>query len=495
MFVDGTQTNATAVKNITTKMGVAARLMKRVSSRYRGMNERGLLRLLQAFVVSHAAYAGAFHRWTCAERAKIDAAIRKAYTGALGLLPGTKTTALLSLGAHNTLSEISEAQRASQLSRLSSTAAGRRLLDRVGLLFPGERVGTGPYGELEEQVPLSDETARKIIVYPLPKNTDPERDEGRRAARAVALACQHQRDESAVYVDAARYPRRRDAFAAVVVRATTGELLTASTVRARTAGQAEEVAIALAMGLPGTRTVLSDSKSAIKNFSRGTVWQGTERLVRSIEATRAARGAAAGPTIALKWFPAHMGRQLAPDIKNRNEEADAAARGLITCRTAAVRPSETSGEDRKEDFEPLTDYGVILAAYREVRRAFPPPHRELPRAEAVKFRQLQTECVLTPALARHVCPDMFVDAKCSVCERELATLRHIMWGACNSANSGNGQCQDATYPEEVRAWIRSEDLKTQRRAIQRLEEALAKQRRKGADDPSNGRGGTRVPVA
>ncbi|KAH6920277.1 hypothetical protein HPB50_028733 [Hyalomma asiaticum] len=142
-----------------------------------------------------------------------------------------------------------------------------------------------------------------------------------------------------------------------------------------------------------------------------------------------------------------------------------------------------------------TDYGVILAAYREVRRAFPPPHRELPRAEAVKFRQLQTECVLTPALARHVCPDMFVDAKCSVCERELATLRHIMWGGCNSANSGNGQCQDATYPEEVRAWIRSEDLKTQRRAIQRLEEALAKQRRKGADDPSNGRGGTRVPVA
>ncbi|KAH7962249.1 hypothetical protein HPB52_015030 [Rhipicephalus sanguineus] len=66
---------------------------------------------------------------------------------------------------------------------------------------------------------------------------------------------------------------------------------------------------------------------------------------------------------------------------------------------------------------------------------------------------------------------------------------------CPSVVSGNGQCQDATYPEEVRAWIRSEDLKTQRRAVQRLEEALAKQRRKGADDPSNGRGGTRVTVA
>ncbi|XP_037577026.1 uncharacterized protein LOC119459287 [Dermacentor silvarum] len=337
MFVDGTQTNATAIKNITTKICIAARLVKRVSSRYRGMNERGLLRLLQAFVISHAAYAGAFHRWTGAERAKIHAAIRKAYAGALGLLPGTERTALLSLGAHNTLSEISEAQRASQLSRLSSTAAGR-LLDRVGLLPPGERPGAGPDGEPEEQVPLSDEAARKIIVYPLPKNTNPRRDAGRRAARAAALARQHQRDEDAVYVDAARYPGRRNAFAAVVVSATTGKLLTACTVRARTAGQAEEVAIALATGWPGTRTVLSDSKQAIKNFARGVVWRGTERLVRSIVASRAACGAAAGPTIALKWFPAHIGRQLAPDIENRNEEADAVARDLITCRTAAARP-------------------------------------------------------------------------------------------------------------------------------------------------------------
>ncbi|KAL3182600.1 hypothetical protein MRX96_034520 [Rhipicephalus microplus] len=71
-------------------------------------------------------------------------------------------------------------------------------------------------------------------------------------------ARQHQRDEGAVYVDAARYPGRRNAFAAVVVSAATGKLLTASTVRARTAGQAEEAAIALATGRPGTRTVLSD---------------------------------------------------------------------------------------------------------------------------------------------------------------------------------------------------------------------------------------------
>ncbi|KAL3217951.1 hypothetical protein MRX96_031870 [Rhipicephalus microplus] len=53
--------------------------------------------------------------------------------------------------------------------------AGRGLLDRVGLLPPGERPGAGPYGEIEEQVPLSDEAARKIIIYPLPKNMEPRK--------------------------------------------------------------------------------------------------------------------------------------------------------------------------------------------------------------------------------------------------------------------------------------------------------------------------------
>ncbi|KAL3179521.1 hypothetical protein MRX96_037905 [Rhipicephalus microplus] len=147
----------------------------------------------------------------------------------------------------------------STLSRLSDTAAGGGLLDRVGLLPPGERPGAGPDGELEEQVPLSDEAARKIIVYPLPKNMDPESDAGRRVARAAALARQHQRDEGAVYVDAARYPGRRNALAAVVVSATTTKLLTASTVRARTASQAEEAAIALAIGLTmATERTLED---------------------------------------------------------------------------------------------------------------------------------------------------------------------------------------------------------------------------------------------
>ncbi|KAL3193111.1 hypothetical protein MRX96_058605 [Rhipicephalus microplus] len=104
--------------------------------------------------------------------------------------------------------------------------------------------------------PNRDKTSKhKLVDWSKFRNTElgevdniDEWDAGRGAARGVALAHQHQRDEGAVYVDAARYPGRRNAFAAVVVSATTGKLLTASTVRARTAGQAEEAAIALATG-------------------------------------------------------------------------------------------------------------------------------------------------------------------------------------------------------------------------------------------------------
>ncbi|XP_077540075.1 uncharacterized protein LOC144152613 [Haemaphysalis longicornis] len=519
MFVDAHRTNGTAVKHIVTKMGIATRLVKRVSSRSRGMREASLLRLLQAFVVSHAAYAGAFHRWTKGERQRIDAAIRKAYTGALGLLNGTKTSALLSLGVHNTLSEISEAQRASQLARLGSTAVGRRILARAGLQPPDTGGCGGPtassaaggVSEADELVPLRDEIARSLIVYPLPRNVDPERDAGRRAARARALAHQYSEDDGAVFVDAAKCRGRPCTFVAVAARASTGELLTAGSVCARSASQAEEAAIALALGLPGVRTVLSDSKTAIRNFARGVVCGGTARLLESWRTTGAAAQGVTKTTI-IKWFPAHAGRELAPGLCNRNEEADAAARGLATCRVATSRPlsssledcGETTDIDDDEEAEPLTDYGGVLRWHRDQRRAFPLPHRDLSRAEAVKLRQLQTETVLTPALARHVCPDLYESARCSVCERETATLTHIMWGCDCAVRDGGGDRQDPQdpYPPDVRECVGSAEPQQQRRAIQRLEAALALQRRKGAPrppvppgtPPSHAGGGGRGPT-
>ncbi|KAH9364966.1 hypothetical protein HPB48_022276 [Haemaphysalis longicornis] len=217
---------------------------------------------------------------------------------------------------------LSEAQRVSQLERLSTTRSGRKILQRVGLSPP-----LGPAAE-DELVPLRDDIARRVIVPPLPRNVDPERNVERRSARACALAKEYNKREGAVFVDAAKHRERADTFVAVVVKATTGELLSAGSVRATTARQAEEAAIALALVRPGTTTILSDSKSAIANFARSTVCKSTARLLSII-----GEGARANST-SIRWFPAHVGRELRNGHRNRNEEADAAARDLATCRAA-----------------------------------------------------------------------------------------------------------------------------------------------------------------
>ncbi|KAH9371554.1 hypothetical protein HPB48_011105 [Haemaphysalis longicornis] len=156
---------------------------------------------------------------------------------------------------------------------------------------PTNTIHNGP-GDAD-LVPLRDEVVRRLVVYPLPTNTDPERDLGRRAARALALARQYKEDANAIFVDAAKCRGKRDAFTTVAIRASTGELLTCQHWSA-----------------PG----------------------------RQAERRRL--------------------QELATNIGNRNEEADATARELAKCRAVAEAPSDPSEQDHKEeeDAEPITDY-------------------------------------------------------------------------------------------------------------------------------------------
>ncbi|KAH7967363.1 hypothetical protein HPB49_024310 [Dermacentor silvarum] len=122
----------------------------------------------------------------------------------------------------------------------------------------------------------------------------------------------------------------------------------------------------------------------------------------------------------------------------------------------------------------------ILAWYREGRRALPGPHPRLGRREGVLLRQLQTGTVLTPALARHVCPGLFESATCSVCARELATLAHVLWG-CDAC--AGGTVRDS-LPPDMEHYISSPDHQAQLQAIQRLDAALARQKRTEATPSS-----------
>ncbi|KAL3187273.1 hypothetical protein MRX96_025584 [Rhipicephalus microplus] len=158
--------------------------------------------------------------------------------------------------------------------RVKEEQGTERLLERVGLSSPEEQD--------HETSPLTESTMRRLVVYPLPKNMGPGESEGRRAARARALLLQHQNDEGAVYVDVAKV-KNKDAYVAAAVAATTGKIVTSCSVRTRSASQAEEMAIALAARSPGVRTILSDSKTAIRSFSRGAVCGAAARALASDE--------------------------------------------------------------------------------------------------------------------------------------------------------------------------------------------------------------------
>ncbi|KAH7950551.1 hypothetical protein HPB49_025636 [Dermacentor silvarum] len=336
------------------------------------------------------------------------------------------------------------------------------------------RVGLRPpraesyWEEAPKREEVSKQVARRLVVLPLPRNVHPDPNKERRVSRARALAETYADDAKAVYVDAAKHQRKPKTYVAAVVRATDGKVLNACSVRATSAEQAEEAAIALALsGIPEATTILSDSRTATANFGRGSVGMPAASLLPTTKST----------TTHLRWFPAHVG-VIPGGAANRNEEADVVACELAY-RAAPPRPAEADEADFL-DADPLLDYGGILAWYREGRRALPGPHPRLGRREGVLLRQLQTGTVLTPALARHVCPGLFESATCSVCARELATLAHVLWG-CDAC--AGGTVRDS-LPPDMEHYISSPDHQAQLQAIQRLDAALARQKRTEATPSS-----------
>lgn len=464
MYLEASRCNGTSADRIVTKVGIATRLIKRLATKHSGMKEASLLRLIQSFAMSHVAYTGAFHPWKQPERDKINAAIRKTYKTALGLLASTSTERLLELGLHNTLEEVSEAQRTAQLERLSTTVAGREILARVGYNLQEEQ-------ESSKTPRLPQPVRERLRILPLPRNIHPDHNRGRREARARALTETHANDTGALYVDAAQYPDRKDTYVAVAVKATTGELYSACSVRAKRTCQAEETAIALALTGAGCTTILSDSRTAITNFLKDSVCASAVRMLQC------SVGSSAPKTVTtVRWFPAHAGAGASGSgFPNRNETADAVAREL-TGRAAPPRDSQAAeGRPEELEMEPLVAYGDILQWYRAGRRLRPPPHPRLSREDAVLYRQLQTNSVLTPMLARHVCPEVYESVLCSVCNVSCATLAHLLWD-CELNPVEASASKD--LPARTTSAMNTYDPDVQAQEIQRLKAALARQRRR-----------------
>lgn len=78
-----------------------------------------------------------------------------------------------------------------------------------------------------------------------------------------------------------------------------GDLVSCCTFKNTIATEAEELAIALAITQRGTRVIVSDSKSAIKNYDMGRISATAAKVLR--------QGPVPAEQISLMWSPAHQG--------------------------------------------------------------------------------------------------------------------------------------------------------------------------------------------
>lgn len=170
-----------------------------------------------------------------------------------------------------------------------------------------------------------------------------------------------------------------------------------------------EAAIALAMATTEAKIIVSDSKTAIRNFLAGRISQPAAKILSTFNGDRCRH-------VRLVWTPAHSSLP-------GNELAHEAARdfGNQADLDENVGPTFTGSRDR------LVTYREITLHYRLSRLKYPAAHSSLAKWQSVAWRRIQSNTFPNPVLYNRYFPDSYSD-QCKWCG-DKATLPHIVW-AC-----------------------------------------------------------------
>ncbi|XP_077508166.1 uncharacterized protein LOC144119414 [Amblyomma americanum] len=391
----------------------------------------------QAYVISRICYATPYLNMNKAEIEKVDRILRKCAKRALGLPTSTSTARLEKMGVHNRWVELAEGVRISQLERLGQSETGRTILEWVGIR---------PESSTHKMVNIPAGIRAKICVPPMPRNMHPVYNKERREHRAKAYErkLKERPADQVAYVDAA-CGQHGAAVSAVVDGA--GVPTVAASSRTRDANAAEELAIALACVGTKATTILSDSKTAVRNFAKGRI---SEEAKHVLEARPIERN------IEIIWIPAH-------ESIAGNEAAHELARALYH-RAAAEQPSRIDMKDG------LISYHEITEHYKLSRRVYPPPDRSLGTEEAIAWRRLQGGNHISPFWVYITISKEENDQYCITCG-ERGTLDHVIW-ECAGSPGAEQKIEDREAWETL---LRSEDPAKQRQAIRLAAEAVKRQ--------------------
>lgn len=390
LSIDGDRSSATAFGRLIQKMNETIQLVKRITRKHAGMGEKGLLRLIQAFVVPHISYLAPFLALDAVKLDKLNKKMRKLYKVALGIPVGTNNQRLEEMGIHNTIEEIIEAQRVSHTERLMHTSTGRKVLQDIGHIITNGVDRTAIPG-----VCLLD-------IRPLPRHMHPDEHQERRLARAKALTTIHNSNPKSFFTDVSEYPGMRTRFAIAVINGM-GETVRQASTRAQSPSDAEEIAIALAYTIPTCEHILSDSKSAITNYARNWITKHTSTLLRKAHNPH---------RVTITWYPAHT--QSSP--ADGNERAHQSARNLTR--------GELSSPNLPPEMTPCKTFKQTLEYYKHTRRKLRLPEKGLTRHQEVTFRRIQSDTLPTPARLRIFNPQ--INDRCRHCKVVKADLEHIL---------------------------------------------------------------------
>lgn len=296
----------------------------------------------------------------------------------------------------------------------------------------------------------------------------PEHNTERRQARAQALDKRFAHLEDVVYVDAADYSSR-DAMAISVVDRQ-GKLINSGTVFTTSSEVGEEAAIALAMTSSSRiKFIVSDSKPAILNYTRGRISSEALKILRTGLHGDRVRG------VLIVWAPAHSGLP-------GNENAHDAARGLTD--RADVTNIFDAHSFRRSDRDRLVAYRDVINHYRLGRAKYPAADRTLSKWQAVAWRLLQTNTFPNPVAYSRCYPGLYSSA-CKHCG-DRADLQHMVW-ACpfkkhrNDTNRAQNLMLNIRTSEQWETVLLSSDPGEQVRLVQMAEAAAKEQELLAAD--------------
>ncbi|KAH9369628.1 hypothetical protein HPB48_010687 [Haemaphysalis longicornis] len=264
-------------------------MIRRVTTRHRGMRKADTLRPVQAFAVSRVVYVTPYMNLLKTEQARLEAILRKVTKTALHLPASSSTQILMEMGAHNTLAELVEAHHVNQLVRLGKTPAGNTIVTQLNL--KPIHVGEAP-----RKIPPA---WRSLIdVRPIPKNMHPTKQKDRREARAKALS------KMLHYIALHRVAYKDAALVCageVVAVACTGDNSKVASLRTPVSEEipiGEQVAIALAI-IQHPRYIYTDSQDACRAYLRGRIYPNAHHILDTHQPPEGKR------TISIIWTPSH----------------------------------------------------------------------------------------------------------------------------------------------------------------------------------------------